>query len=118
MNRTELSKTVCRLMSVIFSENMGNCISEQEYYNTLSNWGIEKELFEKYVSFNVIIDCDYSENVQYVGHLHNIIEFITEQKINSRYGVQEFNIEQIGNDLYKVTLYYKQKFYENFTFKE
>lgn len=118
MNRTELSKTVCRLMSVIFSENMSNCISEREYYNTLSNWGIEKELFEKYVSFDTIIDCDYRKNVQYVGHLHNIIEFITEQKINSRYGVQEFNIEQIGNDLYKVTLYYKQKFYENFTFKE
>ena len=115
MNKHELKYNMCNLMKHIFIEEMGNVIKEKDFYNILTNWNIEHNIFNEYIDYDRIIDNDYSE-CQYIKYdnIKSVIEIISDLKINSRYGIR-YTIDENKKN---VEIYYNSMFFANFKNKK
>ena len=113
MNKHELKYNMCNLMKHIFIEEMGNVIKEKDFYNILTNWNIDYNIFNEYIDYDIVIDNDYSE-YQYIecDDIETLIEIISDLKVNSHYGIR-YDIKSNG-----VEIYYNSMFFTNFRNKK
>lgn len=100
MNKHELKYNMCNLMKHIFIEEMGNVIKEKDFYDILTNWSIDYNIFNEYIDYDIVIDNDYSE-CEYIecDNIITLVEIVSDLKVNSHYGIK-YNIKDNGVEIY------------------